>query len=107
MLHPHLIGRPLWGHRLSHRRLQTRQPSPLPRQHRRRQHCALPRAVDDGTPQHIAEGESEATDAPLLDDDDDEDDVREDDGIDVRDDVDDQAMLDMPVVVAAGTVADS
>jgi hypothetical protein len=30
MLHPHLIWRPLWGHHLSHRRLQTRQPSPLP-----------------------------------------------------------------------------
>jgi hypothetical protein len=28
MLHPHLIWRPLWGHHLSHRQLQTRQPSP-------------------------------------------------------------------------------
>ena len=63
--------------------------------------------VDDGTLQHIVECESKATDAPLLDDDDDEDDVREDDGIDVRDDVDDQAILDMPVIVVAGTVADS
>ncbi len=63
--------------------------------------------VNDWTPQHITEGESEATDALLLDDDDDdEDDDREDDGIDVRDDVDDQAILDMPVVFAAGTVAD-
>jgi hypothetical protein len=64
--------------------------------------------VDDWTPQHITEGESEATDAPLLDNDDDnEDDNREDDGIDVRDDVDDQVILDMPVVFAAGTGADS
>ena len=64
--------------------------------------------VDDWTPQHITEGESEATDAPLLDDDDDdEDDDREDDGIDVRDNVDDQPILDMPVVFAAGTAADS
>ena len=64
--------------------------------------------VDDWTPQHITEGKSEAADAPLLDDDDDnEDDDCEDDGIDVRDDVDDQAILDMPIVFAAGTVADS
>jgi hypothetical protein len=46
-------------------------------------------------------------DAPLLDNNNDDDDNREDDGIDVRNDVDDQAILDMPVVVAAGTVADS
>jgi hypothetical protein len=64
--------------------------------------------VDDWMPQHITEGKSEATDAPLLDDDnDDEDDNCEDDGINVRVDVDDQAILDMPVVIAAGTVADS
>ncbi len=63
--------------------------------------------VDDWTPQHIVEGESEATDAPLLDDDDNEDDDRKDDGIDVCNDVDDRAILDMPVVFAAGTVADS
>ena len=63
--------------------------------------------VDKWRPQHIAEGKSEATDAPLLDDDDDEDDDREDDGIDFRDDVNDQAILDMPVVFAARTAADS
>ncbi len=64
--------------------------------------------VDNWMPQHITEGKSKATDAPLLDDDDDiEDDDCEDDGIDVRDDLDDQEILDMPVVFAAGTVADS
>ena len=63
--------------------------------------------VDDRTPQHIAEGESKATDVPLLDDNDNEDDVREGDNIDVRNDVDDQAILDIPVVVANGKVADS
>ncbi len=66
--------------------------------------------VDDWTPQHITEGEREAADAPLLKDDDaddDEDDDREDAGINVRDDVDDQAILDMPVVFAAGTAANS
>ena len=45
-------------------------------------------------------------DAPLLDNNNDDDDDREDDGIDVRDDVDNQAILDMPIVVASGTVAD-
>jgi hypothetical protein len=60
--------------------------------------------VDDWMPQHITEGESEATDAPLLDDDDDDED---DDREDARDNVDDQPILDMPVVFAAGTTADS
>jgi hypothetical protein len=40
-------------------------------------------------------------DAPLLNDEDDDDDDHEDDSIDVRDDINDQAILDMPVVVAA------
>ncbi len=43
---------------------------------------------------------------PLLDDDNNDDDDRKDDGIDVRDDINDQVILDMPVVVVAGTVAD-
>ncbi len=40
---------------------------------------------------------------PLLDDDDNDDDNREGDSIDVRNDIDDQAILDMPFVVATGT----
>ncbi len=42
---------------------------------------------------------------PLLDDDDDDDDDREDDSINVHDDINDQAISDMPVIVAAGTAA--
>ena len=45
---------------------------------------------------------------PQLDNNNDnEDDDRKDEDIDVRNDVDDQAILDMPVVIAAGRVADS
>ncbi len=46
--------------------------------------------VDAWTPQHITEGKSEAKEVPMLDDDDNnDDDDREDDGIDVRDNIDD------------------
>ncbi len=43
----------------------------------------------------------------LDEDDDDEDDDHKDDGIDVRNDVHDQAILNMPIVFATGLVADS
>jgi hypothetical protein len=44
-------------------------------------------------------------DAPLLDDDDNDDDNRKDDSIDVHNDIDNQAISNMPVVVAAGMAA--
>ncbi len=42
---------------------------------------------------------------PLLDDNDDDDDDRKDDSIDVHNNINDQAILDMPVIIAAGTAA--
>ncbi len=42
---------------------------------------------------------------PLPDGDDDDDEDCKDDSIDVHDDIDDQAISDIPVVVAAGTAA--